>query len=65
MKNVYISLASERESMILSAVDHDLAYLSHAGVPTMHWYQHKFGKWQNHAVYAQGMSNPDVVSEAR
>lgn len=29
-------------------------YLAHYGVKGMRWGQHQQGKWQNHAVYAQG-----------
>ena len=36
----------------------DKNFLQHDGVPGMSWHKHKFGKWQNHAVYAQGMYNP-------
>ena len=44
----------------LQMINHDLAYISHSGVPGMSWRTHKFGKWQSQAVYAQGMPNPDA-----
>mgnify|MGYP007122035218 CR=1 FL=1 len=44
----------------LYAIDHDLNFLQHDGVPGMSWHKHKFGKWQSQAVYAQGMPNPDA-----
>lgn len=43
----------------LYAIDHDLSYLQHDGVPGMKWKTHKFGKWQKQAVYAQGMPDPN------
>lgn len=50
---------------VLYAIDHDLAYLQHDGKAGMKWHTHKFGKWQSHAVYAQGMVNPDLKTRLK
>mgnify|MGYP007122035216 FL=1 len=44
----------------LYAIDHDLSYVSHTGVPGMEWHKHKFGVWQKQAVYAHGMDDPNA-----
>lgn len=36
------------------------SYLMHSNRPGSHWYQHKYGKWQSQAVYAQGQTDPDA-----
>lgn len=33
--------------------------LEHEGVKGMKWHQHRFGRWQSHARYAHGRSNPN------
>lgn len=38
-------------------------YLAHYGVKGMKWYEHKFGDWERHAMYAMGKPNPDTNPE--
>lgn len=38
----------------------DRNFLQHTGQTGMKWHTHKFGRWQSHAVYAQGQPNPDA-----
>lgn len=46
-------------------IQNELEYLErnaikHSGQLGMKWRTHKFGKWQRHAVYAQGQPDPDA-----
>lgn len=34
-------------------------YLSHYGLKDQSWYEHKYGRWQDQAMYAIGKVNPD------
>lgn len=55
-----IMVTNTNNTNVLYAIDRDLPYLQHDGKAGMKWHTHKFGKWQSHAVYAQGQPNPDA-----
>lgn len=37
--------------------------IEHSGIKGMKWYEHKFGRWQKQAQYANGLDDPEAVKK--
>lgn len=57
-----LGVSESSVSYYLSHSD-DSECIAHDGRTGMHWYKHAFGKWQNHAQYANGKSDPNENSK--
>ncbi len=57
-----LGVSESAVSYYLSHSD-DMDSIAHDGRTGMHWYKHAFGKWQNHAQYANGKSDPNENSK--
>ena len=54
-----------KESIVLMDITKDINFLMHYGVSNTNWYVHKYGDWERHAKYANGMPNPETAHIGR